>query len=122
VAIYCVNCGIEASFEWEGHIEFSLLDGITDGQVTFRGELLAELQIGFDAMYQYKKALGKKRLTTLALLGWEIPKVIYVGPLLTIDMQAMLEAKAEGMRPQSMPRLVVNNTYRTDISRLRIGY
>lgn len=84
VAIYYVNCGIEASFEWAGHVEFSPLDGIKDGQVTFRGESLAQLQIGFDAMYKYQLTLGKKRLTMVALLGWKIPHAIYVGPLLTL--------------------------------------
>jgi len=122
VAIYCVNCGFEASFELEGHIEFSLAEGIKEGQATFKGELMAELQVGFDAMYRYKQSLGKKHFPRVSLVGWEIPHVIVFGPLLTIDLQAMLEVKAEGMHAQSMPRLRANNTCRTDTSRLCIGY
>lgn len=96
IAFFCVNCGISIDFQVKGALYFSLAHGISGGYAQMSGNLLAVLQLGIEAEYEYKSILGSKRLTTLGLPEISVPNEFAIGPILTLDAEAYFEATAEG--------------------------
>lgn len=53
------------------------------------GNVKAAVNLGIDAFAEYEKELFSKRLLTAGLPGFSIPKVIVVGPMLTLDVDSV---------------------------------
>ncbi|KAJ9649053.1 hypothetical protein H2199_000966 [Coniosporium tulheliwenetii] len=94
--LYCVDCGIQGSVTMKGKVTASLLDGITDGTVTFDADIKAGLKIGIDAAIKYKFKPETATLFKVALPGFQIPGGVAVGPILTLGANFEFEAIASG--------------------------
>lgn len=117
ISVYCVNCGVNAGFEVTSGILFTLLHGFTDSYVEVRGDLQAELQVDIMAEYKYKAELVKKRVVTAAIPELSIPRVIAVGPIITVDVECYLEVELQGHMLARIILEMPNSAYVKDSSK-----
>ncbi|KAL8692316.1 MAG: hypothetical protein Q9218_002633 [Villophora microphyllina] len=96
IVFWCVNCGIRGTIQVAGSISFTLLNGVTAGNVALSGNLRAGLEIGMDAFAEYRKTITVARLVHQGIPGFSITNVITVGPEITLDMTADFRVSAQG--------------------------
>ena len=96
IRVYCVNCGVGASFSVSGSITVQLSSGVKDAQVTLAGNLHAGVELGAEFLAIYEHEIGRRRLLEVGVPGFSIPKIITVGPEVTLDIAARLSIQAQG--------------------------
>lgn len=97
LALYCVDCGVKGAAHISGHLTLSLSDGIKAGTLDINGNIAAALNLGLDAQVTYDSGVQKKNIISVGLPGFSIPKIVTVGPQVSLDaaIQVIIEAKGQ---------------------------
>jgi len=92
--IFCVGCGAQGRVELAGRATWSVINGITQGELEAWADMKAALKIGVDAQIKLSKD-WKNNLFQIGLPGLSFG-VITIGPQVRVDSRVTLEAQAEG--------------------------
>jgi hypothetical protein len=95
LALYCVECGFGGEATIFGQLDFSLIDGIETAQVGFAASFKAGLNLGMEAYVKYEKE-WEKELAKIQLGGFEIPVLLYIGPFVSLSVEAKAGISATG--------------------------
>lgn len=79
-----------------GSATYTLLLGFTALVLDFAGSLEANIELGLNAYTQYTDPIASIRLLTIPIEAFEIPDVLVVGPVITLDVDATVEIDALG--------------------------
>jgi hypothetical protein len=98
LALYCVECGFAGSATIWGELDvdigFFTLD-VTTAQVGFGAQFKAGLNLGMEAYVKYEKE-WEKELAKIQLGGFEIPLLLYIGPFVSLSVEAKAGISATG--------------------------
>ena len=98
LALYCVECGFGGSATIWGQLDvdigFFTLD-VTTAQVGFNANFKAGLNLGMEAYVKYEKE-WEKELAKIQLGGFEIPLLFYIGPFVSLSVEAKAGISATG--------------------------
>jgi len=92
--IFCVGCGAQGRVELAGRATWSVLNGITQGELEAWADMKAALKVGVDAQIKLSRD-WKNNLFQIGLPGLSFG-VITIGPQVRVDSRVTLEAQAEG--------------------------
>ena len=95
IDVYCHKCGIQGKVTATGSITATPLSGLTRGTISIEGNMYAGAYLGINAFAQWEKTI-KKPLLVKGLPGWEIPKIISLGPRLILEAMATINIEAQG--------------------------
>ncbi|KAJ4359090.1 hypothetical protein N0V95_002484 [Ascochyta clinopodiicola] len=95
VDLYCVDCGVKGKFVATGSISATPLSGLKKAQVGVHGNMYVGAFLGVNAFTSYEKTI-RKDLFVKGLPGWEIPKIVSLGPRVILGAQATFSIEAEG--------------------------
>ncbi|KAF2674352.1 hypothetical protein BT63DRAFT_449344 [Microthyrium microscopicum] len=96
LGLYCVSCGANGQFTVSGHVSAKLLPPkITKIELDLDGSLKASLVLAM-AGAATKSFPFSKRVFSQSLSSFSIPKIISVGPSVTMDLGATLALHAKG--------------------------
>ena len=95
VELWCVDCGVKGKFVATGSISATPLSGLKKAQVGVHGNMYVGAFLGLNAFTSYEKTL-RKDLFVKGLPGWEIPKIVSLGPRVILGAQATFSIEAEG--------------------------
>lgn len=95
IAIYCVDCGFNGSFVVTGSVHYTL-SGIKSATLDAVGNIDFNVGLGIDCLAIKTVDLAKKELWSSGTPGFSIPKLISVGPFLTVEAGLSFEMKAIG--------------------------
>jgi hypothetical protein len=90
VELWCINCGIQGDLKVTGSIAYSLVDGLTKGQVSMNGNLYAGFFLGLNAFSQWDMT-DESDFLTRGVYGFSIPDIIAVGPSLAVGISIDLD-------------------------------
>lgn len=82
--IICDNCYAKGEISFGGHIGWTVKEGLKSGYLTAAGFWDSRLVLGLQLQGQAKVEAKKKELLAKNLLNLEIPKMISVGPEITL--------------------------------------
>ena len=91
----CVDCGAKGKFVAKGSISATPLSGLKKAQVGVSGNMYVGAFLGVNAFTKYEKTV-RKDLFVKGLPGWEIPKIVSLGPRVILGAQATFSIEAEG--------------------------
>ncbi|KAF9700726.1 hypothetical protein EKO04_001397 [Ascochyta lentis] len=95
IELWCVDCGVKGKFVATGSISATPLSGLKKAQVGVHGNMYVGAFLGLNAFTSYEKTL-RKDLFVKGLPGWEIPKIVSLGPRVILGAQATFSIEAEG--------------------------
>lgn len=95
VELWCVDCGVKGKFVATGSISATPLSGLKKAQVGVHGNMYVGAFLGLNAFTSYEKTF-RKDLFVKGLPGWEIPKIVSLGPRVILAAQATFSIEAEG--------------------------
>lgn len=91
----CVDCGVKGKFIAKGSLSATPLSGLKKAQVDVSGNMYVGAYLGVQAFTKYEKTI-RKDLFVKGLPGWEIPKIVSLGPRAILSAQATFSIEAEG--------------------------
>ncbi|KAI8298125.1 hypothetical protein K4K61_012024 [Colletotrichum sp. SAR11_59] len=92
--VYCVGCGVTGNAKVAGSAKWTPGEGIVEGQVEIRTDIMFVLKVGIDAGIVLKQNF-KAELFSLGLPGLSFG-VASIGPRITVGTSVTLEAAAKG--------------------------
>ncbi|KAJ0270139.1 hypothetical protein CBS470a_013591 [Colletotrichum nupharicola] len=92
--VYCVGCGVTGNAKVAGSAKWTPGEGIVEGQVEIRTDVMFVLKVGIDAGIVLKQNF-KAELFSLGLPGLSFG-VVSIGPRITVGTSVTLEAAAKG--------------------------
>ncbi|KAJ0376880.1 hypothetical protein COL26b_004935 [Colletotrichum chrysophilum] len=92
--VYCVGCGVTGNAKVAGSAKWTPGEGIVEGQVEIRTDVMFVLKVGIDAGIVLKQNF-KAELFSLGLPGLSFG-VVSIGPRITVGTRVTLEAAAKG--------------------------
>ncbi|KAI8223272.1 hypothetical protein K4K54_006256 [Colletotrichum sp. SAR 10_86] len=92
--VYCVGCGVTGNAKVAGSAKWTPGEGIVEGQVEIRTDVMFVLKVGIDAGVVLKQNF-KAELFSLGLPGLSFG-VVSIGPRITVGTSVTLEAAAKG--------------------------
>ncbi|KAI8189960.1 hypothetical protein KHU50_003738 [Colletotrichum sp. SAR 10_65] len=92
--VYCVGCGVTGNAKVAGSAKWTPGEGIVEGQIEIRTDVMFVLKVGIDAGIVLKQNF-KAELFSLGLPGLSFG-VVSVGPRITVGTSVTLEAAAKG--------------------------
>ncbi|KAL1651838.1 hypothetical protein SLS61_005209 [Didymella pomorum] len=95
IELWCVDCGVKGKFVAKGSLSATPLSGLKKAQVGVHGNMYVGAFLGVNAFTKYEKTI-KKELMKRNLAGWEIPKIVSLGPAISLSTQATFSIEAEG--------------------------
>ncbi|KAH6633380.1 hypothetical protein C7974DRAFT_170427 [Boeremia exigua] len=95
IELWCVDCGVKGKFIAKGSISATPLSGLKKAQVGVSGNMYVGAFLGVNAFTKYEKTI-RKDLFVKGLPGWEIPKIVSLGPRVILGAQATFSIEAEG--------------------------
>lgn len=96
VAVYCVNCGMTGNVNVQGSISFRLVEGVSAATMSIAGNLAASLGLAINGFASQTATPAIERIAAVGLPGFTIPKIVTVGPELTLDMSVTIRVSADG--------------------------
>jgi hypothetical protein len=88
-SVQCAKCGIHGDFSVEGHLAFSIQDGITEGYAALvnNDAFTIDAVFGVTLLAQYDKPIKsfEKQLATVPLSPLTIPGIITLGPQISVS-------------------------------------
>jgi hypothetical protein len=90
VELWCINCGIQGDLTVTGSIAYTLINGLTKGQVSMNGNLYAGFFLGLNAFSQWQMT-DESDFLTRGVYGFSIPDIIAVGPSLAVGISVDLD-------------------------------
>lgn len=91
----CVDCGVKGKFIAKGSLSATPLSGLKKAQIDVSGNMYVGAFLGVNAFTKYEKTI-RKDLFVKGLPGWEIPKIVSLGPRAILGAQATFSIEAEG--------------------------
>lgn len=95
VSLWCIDCGVKGKFVATGSISATPLSGLKKAQVGIHGNMYVGAFLGLNAFTYYEKTF-RKDILVKGLPGWEIPKIVSLGPRVILAAQATFSIEAEG--------------------------
>ncbi|KAJ5016875.1 hypothetical protein K4K57_010498 [Colletotrichum sp. SAR 10_99] len=92
--VYCVGCGVTGNAKIAGSAKWTPGEGIVEGQIEIRTDVMFVLKVGIDAGIVLKQNF-KAELFSLGLPGLSFG-VVSIGPRITLGTSVTLEAAAKG--------------------------
>ncbi|KAF9872229.1 hypothetical protein CkaCkLH20_10321 [Colletotrichum karsti] len=92
--VYCVGCGVTGNAKVAGSAKWTPGEGIVEGQVEIRTDVMFVLKVGIDAGIVLKQNF-KAELFSLGLPGLSFG-VVSIGPRITVATSVVLQAAATG--------------------------
>ncbi|KAI8231823.1 hypothetical protein K4K55_006032 [Colletotrichum sp. SAR 10_96] len=92
--VYCVGCGVTGNAKVAGSAKWTPGEGIVEGQIEIRTDVMFVLKVGIDAGIVLKQNF-KAELFSLGLPGLSFG-VVSIGPRITLGTSVTLEAAAKG--------------------------
>ncbi|KAF3928088.1 hypothetical protein AA313_de0202899 [Arthrobotrys entomopaga] len=94
--IFCVDCGIQGNIKLNGHLTFSLKDGLKAASFTMNGTMHSNVQFGIfaEAVWETKTSV---MLFDIPLGPIEIPGVFDIGPQIIVSAEASASIRTAGM-------------------------
>ncbi|KAK6340537.1 hypothetical protein TWF696_008863 [Orbilia brochopaga] len=93
--LYCVDCGIEGEMYLNGHITFSLKDGLKASTFTMNGTMHARVQLGISGEASLE-AKSSVTLFNIPLGPVTIPEIIDIGPQVSVMAEAYAKITSAG--------------------------
>lgn len=94
--VSCENCYAKGEMHMEGRIAFSIREGMTKGYMNVGGHWDSRLALGMRLEGQKKVEKIKKQLLAKNLVNLEIPRIISVGPMVTLSAVCDIYFNAKG--------------------------
>ncbi|KAK6540721.1 hypothetical protein TWF694_008112 [Orbilia ellipsospora] len=94
--IFCVDCGIEGNIKLNGHLKFSLKDGLKAASFTMNGTMHSNVQFGIFAEAKWETSTSVM-LFDIPLGPIEIPGVFDIGPQIIVSAEASASITTTGM-------------------------
>jgi hypothetical protein len=95
IELWAVDCGAKGKFVATGSISATPLSGLKKAQVGVHGNMYVGAFLGVNAFTTYEKTV-RKDLFVKGLPGWEIPKIVSLGPRVILGASATISVEAEG--------------------------
>lgn len=94
IELWCIDCGVKGKFVVTGSVSATPLSGLKKAQIAVNGNLYAGVFLGVKAFTEYENSI-RKDLFVKGLPGWEIPKIVSLGPRAILAAQAKFSVEAE---------------------------
>jgi hypothetical protein len=95
IELWCVDCGIQGDFQMTASIKWSLVDGLTEGQLAMNGNLSASLFLGMNAFSEWNPTI-EYDINTIGLDGICIGTAICIGPIVALGVSVDLDIVSVG--------------------------
>ena len=93
--IYCVNCGAQGSITFAGKAAWSVLGGVSSGQLITNADINVVFKLGIDAQVQYQYQFTQQ-IGEFGIPGLSLPGAITIGPKIAIGTDINFNAAATG--------------------------
>ncbi|KAK6519825.1 hypothetical protein TWF506_000119 [Arthrobotrys conoides] len=94
--IFCVNCGVKGDIKLNGHLTFSLKDGLKAATFTMNGTMSSNLQFGFWAQAKLEVS-SSTELFDIPLGPITVPGLFDIGPQIIVMAEATASIATAGM-------------------------
>ncbi|KAF3220667.1 hypothetical protein TWF679_008862 [Orbilia oligospora] len=94
--IFCVNCGLKGDIKLNGHLTFSLKDGLKAATFTMNGTMSSNLQFGFWAQAKLEVSTSTE-LFDIPLGPITVPGLFDIGPQIVVMAEASASIATAGM-------------------------
>ncbi|KAK6519325.1 hypothetical protein TWF281_003160 [Arthrobotrys megalospora] len=94
--IFCVDCGVKGDMKLNGHLTFSLKNGLKAATFTMNGTMNSNIQFGFWAEAEFE-ASAKTQLFDIPLGPIVVPGIFDIGPQIVVSAEAMASITTTGM-------------------------
>ncbi|EGX48351.1 hypothetical protein AOL_s00080g321 [Orbilia oligospora ATCC 24927] len=94
--IFCVNCGVKGDIKLNGHLTFSLKDGLKAATFTMNGTMSSNLQFGFWAQAKLEVSTSTE-LFDIPLGPITVPGLFDIGPQIVVMAEASASIATAGM-------------------------
>ncbi|KAK6348644.1 hypothetical protein TWF718_006432 [Orbilia javanica] len=94
--IFCVNCGVKGDIKLNGHLIFSLKDGLKAATFTMNGTMSSNLQFGFWAQAKLEVSTSTQ-LFDIPLGPITVPGLFDIGPQIIVNAEATASIATAGM-------------------------
>ncbi|KAK6501999.1 hypothetical protein TWF481_009818 [Arthrobotrys musiformis] len=94
--IFCVNCGVKGDIKLNGHLTFSLKDGLKAATFTMNGTMSSNLQFGFWAQAKLEVSTSTE-LFDIPLGPITVPGLFDIGPQIIVNAEATASIATAGM-------------------------
>ncbi|GAM82974.1 hypothetical protein ANO11243_009600 [Dothideomycetidae sp. 11243] len=95
IQVWCVDCGVKASFDYSGKFAYSEGTGVTAANFQLGASFNASLYLGINFFVEWE-ATKNWQIYQEGLPGFSIPDLFTVGPSFSINVMAQLQISAQG--------------------------